>query len=96
MAVAHSYCYELLISPHLCLCSCCPNTLQAAIFKRCYGRANAGNYCEFIPSHMCAYLIGVQLLIQIWDGSVKVMGYSCARRVKCIGKCIVKLANQRA
>ena len=25
---------------------------------------------------------------------IKVTGYSCARRVKCIGKCILKLANQ--
>ena len=28
--------------------------------------------------------------------SVKVTGYSCARRVKCIGKCILKLANQKS
>ena len=25
---------------------------------------------------------------------IKVTGYSCARRAKCIGKCIFKLANQ--
>ena len=28
--------------------------------------------------------------------SLKVTGYSCARRVKCIGKCILKLANQKS
>ena len=27
---------------------------------------------------------------------LKVTGYSCARRVKCIGKCILKLANQKS
>ena len=27
---------------------------------------------------------------------VKVTGYSCARRPKCIGKCILKLANQKS
>ena len=26
----------------------------------------------------------------------KVTGYSCARRAKCIGKCILKLANQKS
>ena len=27
---------------------------------------------------------------------IKVTGYSCARRAKCIGKCILKLANQES
>ena len=27
---------------------------------------------------------------------VKVTGYSCACRAKCIGKCILKLANQES
>ena len=28
--------------------------------------------------------------------TLKVTGYSCARRAKCIGKCILKLANQKS
>ena len=27
---------------------------------------------------------------------LKVTGYSCARRAKCIGKCILKFANQES
>ena len=28
--------------------------------------------------------------------SIKVTGYLCVRRAKCIGKCILKLANQES
>ena len=48
-------------------------------------------------SHMSILILLVPVvLIQYKMTCFKVTGYSCARRAKCIGKCILKLANQES
>ena len=45
----------------------------------------ATKVCSLLTSH-----------VNSGKGHVKVTGYLCARRPKCIGKCILKLANQKS
>ena len=63
-----------------------------------------------ITNKVCNYIVTVYTLVQLrmisstvyrctcrhGNKTLKVTGYSCARRVKCIGKSILKLANQKS